>query len=115
MHGFRFPVASATIAAFLGLALLGVAPPAAGDEVHVTQKDKTFLPGEVKLKVGDKIVFHNEDPFVHNMFSRSEGSEFNLKLQKPGEDLSQTFEKPGTKLVRCAIHPKMKLLVTVEE
>jgi plastocyanin len=47
------------------------------------------------------------------MFSRSEGNEFNLKLQKPGQDMSHRFQKAGTSVVRCAIHPKMKLKVTV--
>jgi plastocyanin len=88
---------------------------AAAGEVEVTQRDKTFLPGQVSLKVGDTLVFKNEDPITHNMFSRSEPNDFNLKLQKPGEDMRQTFRAPGEVLVRCAIHPKMKLLVTVEE
>jgi plastocyanin len=29
--------------------------------------------------------------------------------------MSQKFESPGESVVRCAIHPKMKLKVTVEE
>ena len=86
----------------------------AGD-VEVTQRDKTFVPGEVTLKKGDTVVFHNDDKIVHNMFSRTEGSEFNLKLQKPGEDKRQTFANPGTVVVRCAIHTQMKLVVKVEE
>ena len=97
------------------LVLMVAVAPALADDVDVTQKNKTFLPGEVTLKVGDSIVFHNEDSFTHNMFSRSEDHEFNLQLQNPGEDLRQTFDQPGTALVRCAIHPKMKLVVKVEE
>ena len=106
----------ATLISISGIViLLGAIAPAWADDVEVTQRDKSFLPGEVVLKVGDSIVFHNDDPFSHNMFSRSKKHEFNLKLQKPGEDLRQTFDAPGTALVRCAIHPKMKLVVKVEE
>jgi plastocyanin len=94
---------------------LALGAPALAGEVEVTQRDKNFLPTQVSLKVGDTIVFKNEDPIIHNMFSRSEPNDFNLKLQKPGEDMRQTFQAPGEVLVRCAIHPKMKLLVTVEE
>jgi plastocyanin len=94
---------------------VALAAPALAGEVEVTQRDKNFLPQQVSLKVGDTIVFKNEDPIIHNMFSRSEPNDFNLKLQKPGEDMRQTFQAPGEVLVRCAIHPKMKLLVTVEE
>ena len=97
------------------LAFFALSGAAGAEEVHVTQKDKTFLPGEVTLRVGDSLVFHNDDPITHNMFSRSQGNEFNLKMQKPGQDLTQKFESPGTAIVRCAIHPKMKLVVKVEE
>lgn len=106
----------------IGLLALSIAPcvlltPAVGaaDEVAVTQKDKAFQPASITLKSGDVIVFKNDDPITHNMFSRSDGFEFNLKMQKPGQDLRQSFDKPGQAVVRCAIHPKMKLVVNVEE
>jgi plastocyanin len=92
-----------------------VSASALAGEVEVTQRDKSFLPTQVALKVGDTIVFKNDDPIIHNMFSRSEPNDFNLKLQRPGEDMRQTFNAPGEVLVRCAIHPKMKLMVTVEK
>jgi plastocyanin len=100
----------------LAASALALAPALAlAGEVEVTQRDKAFLPEQVALKVGDTIVFKNEDPIIHNMFSRSEPNDFNLKLQRPGEDMRQTFGAPGEVLVRCAIHPKMKLMVTVGE
>ena len=92
-----------------------LAAPAAAGEVEVSQKGKAFAPGELKIKVGDTVVFHNDDEITHNIFSRSENAEFNLKMQPPGEDLRHTFDKPGTAVVRCAIHPKMKLVVQVAE
>lgn len=92
-------------------ALLGGA--ATADEIEVTQKNKEFTPGTITIAPGDTIVFQNEDPITHNMFSRSEGFEFNLKMQKPGELKKQTFDGPGEAVVRCAIHPKMKLIVKV--
>jgi len=97
------------------LALIAFASSASADEVPVTQKNKKFLPTEITIKAGDTIVFRNDDPITHNMFSRSEKFEFNLKMQKPGQDLRQSFDEPGTAIVRCAIHPKMKLVVNVEE
>jgi plastocyanin len=97
------------------LACAALAAPAAADEIDVSQKNKVFAPGEIQIKVGDTIVFHNDDEITHNIFSRSENAEFNLKMQPPGEDLKYTFDKPGTAMVRCAIHPKMKLVVQVVE
>lgn len=88
---------------------------AGAEEVVVSQRDKTFMPGELKVKAGDTVVFRNDDPITHNIFSRSENAQFNLKMQPPGQDLRQRFDKPGTAVVRCAIHPKMKLVVQVEE
>ena len=96
-------------------AVAALAGPAGAEEVEVSQKGKSFQPGELKVKVGDTVVFHNDDEITHNIFSRSENAEFNLKMQPPGEDLKYTFAKPGTALVRCAIHPKMKLVVQVAE
>src|SRR5262245_55780704 len=97
------------------LACAALAAPAAAEEYDVSQKGKVFAPGEIQIKVGDTIVFHNDDQITHNIFSRSENAEFNLKMQPPGEDLAHTFDKPGTAVVRCAIHPKMKLVVQVAE
>jgi plastocyanin len=96
-------------------AAAALAGSAGAEELEVSQRGKSFQPGELKLKVGDTVVFHNDDEITHNIFSRSENAEFNLKMQPPGEDLKYTFDKPGTALIRCAIHPKMKLVVQVAE
>jgi len=52
---------------------------------------------------------------THNLFSRSPGFEFEVKVQLPGQDTPVTFERAGVAEVRCAIHPEMKLRVVVEE
>jgi len=108
---YCIPKAMITVFCLLALS----ASLASAEDVEVTQKDKTFLPGKVTLNVGDTLVFHNEDPITHNMFSRSKHHEFNLKMQEPGVDKRQKFEKAGEVLVRCAIHPQMKLVVKVVE
>ena len=52
---------------------------------------------------------------THNLFSRSPGFAFEVKVQLPGQDTAVTFAHPGEAEVRCAIHPEMKLRVIVEE
>jgi plastocyanin len=99
-------------AALCGLLL---APVARAEEVVVGQKGKAFSQTEITIKKGDAIVFVNDDTVTHNVFSRSEGFKFNLKMQKPGEQKSIVFDQVGTASVRCAIHPKMDLTVKVEE
>ena len=85
------------------------------EEVEVGQKDKTFSQAEVSLSSGDAIVFVNDDSVAHNVFSRSPGFQFNLKLQKPGEKAKVVFDQAGEFTVRCAIHPRMELVVKVTE
>jgi plastocyanin len=96
-------------AAFLAL----TAAPAAAEEVIIGQKGKAFSKTEVTIKVGDTIVFDNDDEVAHNVFCKAEGCQFNTKGQAPASKFSQKFDKEGTFEVRCAIHPKMKLTVTV--
>lgn len=95
--------------------LLVAAGAARAEEVTIGQKGKAFSQTEITLKKGDTIVFVNDDSVTHNVFSRSDGFKFNLKMQKPGEAKSIVFDKPGVASVRCAIHPKMDLTVKVEE
>ncbi len=87
----------------------------AATEHAVVQKDKAFSQTEIKVKVGDSIKFDNQDSVVHNVFSNTPGMEFDLRTQQPGQASVVPFTKEGSCEVRCAIHPKMKLQVTVEK
>ncbi len=80
---------------------------------NISQKDKQFSTAELTVKVGDTVVFKNDDATAHNVFSTTAGNAFNLKIQKPGSESSQTFATPGEIDVRCAIHPKMTLKIKV--
>jgi plastocyanin len=99
---------SLSIATFL---LLTLAP--AATEHVVTQKDKNFSHSTLSIRSGDTIVLRNEDPVVHNVFAKSDVVSFNA-MQDPGDETKITVETTGTFVVRCAIHPKMKLTVKVE-
>jgi plastocyanin len=79
----------------------------------VAQKDKTFSVAIVKVGAGDTIVFRNDDQVTHNIFSASKGHEFNLKAQAPGASASVQVSGDGDIEIRCAFHPRMKLVVTV--
>ena len=59
------------------------------------------------------IKFVNADKMGHNINSKGADS-FDLGLQKPGADMSRKFAKAGKYKLRCTIHPKMKLKVTVK-
>ncbi|MFT3710238.1 MAG: plastocyanin/azurin family copper-binding protein [Archangium sp.] len=95
----------------LSLLLMLCSGVALADDLTVSQKDKTFAPGEVTVKAGQSVTFQNDDTVAHNVFSKE--GKFNLKIQKPGEKKAVSFDEPGTYEVRCAIHPKMILKVKV--
>jgi len=80
----------------------------------IDQKGKTFIPHAVTVAVGDTITFKNSDPFAHNAYTDDEENEFDIGMQKPGQDISITIKAPGKFNVECAIHPNMLLEVTVK-
>lgn len=98
------------------LTILGgllAAGPALAADVVVVQQDKLFDRAAVAVKVGDRLVFRNDDNTAHNVHSATNDHRFDLGLQKPGESATLTVDTPGSFSARCAIHPKMKLEVSV--
>jgi len=82
--------------------------------LYITQRGIRFSQTDVTVKVGDRIQYQNEDDVTHNlMVTGPDGDPENQGLQKPGATVSKTFTSEGTFEVRCAIHPRMKMIVTV--
>jgi plastocyanin len=106
--GVRLALGSMLVAAIVALT-------AHAGEVLIGQKNKAFSQKKITIKKGDTLVFVNDDTIAHNVFSRSDGFKFNLKIQKPGERTSVPMPTSGRAVVRCAIHPQMELEVIVEE
>ena len=83
---------------------------------HVDQIGLKFTKSSVVIPRGATMHFHNSDDVIHNIMTIDEDDEPEDRgLQKPGETIAASFEKPGTYQVRCAIHPKMKMVVKVTE
>ncbi len=85
-----------------------------GADHVVDQKDRSFSKTEITVRPGDTISFKNSDDVTHNVFSMTKGMEFDIRRQAPGGTSTVPFPKEGTAEVRCSIHPKMKLIVTVK-
>jgi plastocyanin len=101
------------VAAAIGvLAGAGIALAA---DTTVSQKGKAFSVKEVTLKKGESLTFTNDDNITHNALSRSPGNEFNIGAQTPGASTSVKFDTAGTVDVICAIHPQMRMKVTVTD
>jgi plastocyanin len=92
--------------------LVSLAGLALAADMTVVQKDRAFSVSTLAVKVGDQVVFVNQDTVNHNIYSETKGLEFDV-LQKPGTSHTVRFAQPGVTEVRCAIHPVMKLEVRV--
>jgi plastocyanin len=86
----------------------------AGEDHAINPKDRAFSQTGITIQLGDSIVFKNADDVTHNVFSVSSGMEFDIRRQPLGGSSKVQFSKKGAAEVRCPIHPKMKLIVTVK-
>ncbi|WP_395019010.1 plastocyanin/azurin family copper-binding protein [Dongia sp.] len=102
------------ILALAALMVIAKAGLSIGDEIKVSQANKSFGPAAVTIKSGDTIDFVNDDKIAHNVFTKGAPEDFSLGTIKPGDDRKTTFTTPGVYDVRCAIHPGMKMTVTVQ-
>jgi len=81
--------------------------------VEIAITDKVYAPHVVVVPAGSTVRFPNHDPFNHNVFSVSEGNEFDLGLYGRGETRAYTFERPGLARIYCNVHPRMVAYVQV--
>jgi plastocyanin len=107
----RFAVSTAI--AVLALASASVAAFAAVTQID--QIGQKFSQSSLTVKAADHIKFLNQDDVQHNIkVINADGDEDEKGLQKPGETIDVAFAKAGHFMVRCAIHPKMKMAVDVQ-
>ena len=79
----------------------------------IGQKGKMFSEMEVTVKVGETLVYVNDDGVTHNVQSTSAGNEFNIGSQAPGDSTPVIFKAAGDVKIICAIHPRMTMMVKV--
>jgi plastocyanin len=94
----------------------GVFPqPAALPVKQVVQKDLTFVPALLPIKVGTRVEFPSLDDTYHNIFSYSRAKRFDLGRYRPDERPipSVVFDKAGLVTLRCDIHEHMRGLILV--
>jgi plastocyanin len=81
----------------------------------VTQQDRIFHPNRLDIARGDIVaVLNNDGELVHHAYVASDDFSFDSGEQEPGTTTDIRFTKAGTFTVRCRIHPKMSLIVTVK-
>jgi plastocyanin len=87
---------------------------AAAATMTVSQKNRAFGPSNITIAKGDTIRFTNDDEFLHQIYTKASGFAFDSDEQSPGNPLTVAFPNAGVFEVRCGIHPKMLLTVTVK-
>ncbi|RTL49532.1 MAG: hypothetical protein EKK40_14330 [Bradyrhizobiaceae bacterium] len=109
MNSFGVQIAVTAMIGLLAGAALAIAPHA------ISQKNREFQPGQITIKTGEIIRFVNDDgELLHHAYLKSDTFNFDSGDQKPGSIFDVQFPVAGKFTVLCAIHPKMKLFVTVE-
>jgi len=78
---------------------------------RLVQRNKSFEPHVLVVRVGSLVEFPNRDPFFHNVFSLYEGKRFDLGLYEAGTTRNVLFDKPGISYIFCNIHPEMSAVV----
>lgn len=93
--------------------LVGFKEPPAKKTATIRQQGRRFVPDLVAITAGERVVFPNNDPFLHNVFSQSPARKFDLGSYRRGEQKDKEFPDPGVVDVYCNIHPEMAATILV--
>ncbi len=90
-------------------------PPAGPQAAQMVQKDLTFVPYLLPVRVGTRVEFPNLDNTYHNIFSYSPAKRFDLGRYRSDERPipSVVFDAAGLVTLRCDIHEHMRALILV--
>ncbi len=96
-------------------------PEVAAKKTHAVDiKDFAFAPSELKIKVGDTVVFTQRDATIHTVDTDPHPTHTQLPgfvsgSLAQGQSYSHTFTKAGTFTYHCSPHPNMMAKIIVEE
>ena len=79
----------------------------------ISTLNKQFVPDVLAITAGSQITFPNMDRILHNVFSVSPMSEFDLGLYSAGTSKSVSFTEPGVIYVHCNVHHSMQADILV--
>lgn len=86
----------------------------AAASITISQKNRAFATRAVQVARAETIHLTNDDEFTHQVYVESAAMTFESDEQNPGEAVDILFPTAGVFEVRCHIHPKMLLTVTVK-
>ena len=96
------------------IAFLGCGTAHGASVFQVSQSGRMFHPGALEIRTGDTVHIVNDDgELIHHAYVKSPSFNFDSGEEAPTSKLDIVFPVAGRFEVRCAIHPKMLLVVTV--
>lgn len=84
------------------------------DIVSVGMKDIKFVPAQISVDVGQKIVWTNNEGVPHNVTAK-QGADFASDTMQEGDTFEYTPTEAGTIDYVCTIHPGQDGQITVKE
>jgi plastocyanin len=89
------------------------APPRSAE---MAQKNISFAPGLLPIRVGTTVSFPNMDDTYHNVFSYSKTKRFDLgRYRKDEKPAAILFDKSGVVTLHCEVHGTMRGTILVLE
>ncbi len=82
-------------------------------DTAISTQNKQFKPNVLAITKGSTVDFPNMDRILHNVFSVSPISEFDLGLYSAGTSKSVTFNEAGVIYVHCNVHHSMQADILV--
>ncbi|GLK75234.1 hypothetical protein GCM10008171_04880 [Methylopila jiangsuensis] len=90
--------------------LIAVAAPAAAEEFEIPIHHTEVLDTGVKPKLGDTLAFVNHADIAHNLYlTYEDGTVETLDTQPPRTTKRTTLKHAGHVIVRCWIHPIIRM------
>jgi len=81
------------------------------ERVVLDQRNLSFIPHVLVVRVGTTVDFPNNDRVFHNVFSFRDGKRFDLGMYPVGALRHVVFDQPGLSRIFCNIHPHMAAYV----
>ncbi len=86
--------------------------PLTGDNV-IMMHGKSFAPHVLTVTEGTSVRFANDDAILHNVFSPTQGNDFDMGFYGHGPGKSKVFSHPGLVRVYCNVHHEMFAYILV--
>ena len=97
--------------------LHGAGPVPAGTTqiADMRQRNKSFDPVVLAVRLGTSVRFPNDDPFLHHVYSFSEANSFELDLYSRDQEPQIDFDALGVVTIGCNIHDEMRGYIYVTD